>query len=89
MHLFHLQINLAVAFEMILHDSDALEYFNAASCLLEVTLSRIAKTNESVVWLDRIASNPCTSWNYPSLIETNYSWKVINLYSLHRLLHDV
>lgn len=83
---FNLQINLAIAYEMILQESNALECFNVASSLLEDTLSRIAKANESVIWLDRIASNPCTSWDYPTLTETNRSWKVINLYSLHGLL---
>lgn len=70
-------INLAVAYEMILQDTSALEYFNEANCALEVTLSRLAKTNESVDWLDRIASNHCTSWDYPSLIEADQSWKYL------------
>eukprot|EP00731_Ephydatia_muelleri_P012107 Em0006g1001a len=71
------QINLAIAYEMILQESNALECFNVASSLLEDTLSRIAKANESVIWLDRIASNPCTSWDYPTLTETNRSWKYL------------
>ena len=74
---FYPKINLAVAYEMILLDNNALECFNEANYMLEVTLSRLATTNESVGWLDRIASNPCTSWDYPTLIETNHSWKVI------------
>ena len=71
-----LQLSLAVAYEMTMQHCQAMQLYTEALNDLECALSTYADDKAPPTWLKSIIASPCNSWDYPTLVWDNTTWKV-------------
>ena len=69
------QLDLAVCYEMTLQNEKALQVYSETITDLEAALSMFISSPPN--WLTKICHAPCTSWDYPKLVWSQFSWRYL------------